>query len=107
MQAETGYLMMSGEPDGPPARCGVSVVDMMTGAMAALALVSGLLGARTTGRGRDMDVNLFDTALSNLTYQAAWALGAGDRPMRQPRGAHLSITPSQLYRCLLYTSRRG
>ena len=98
MQAETGYLMLSGEPDGPPARCGVSVIDMMTGAVAAFALVSALVGARATGRGRDIDVNLFDTALANLTYQAAWHLGAGDNPVRQPRGAHLSITPSQLYR---------
>jgi succinate---hydroxymethylglutarate CoA-transferase len=98
MQAETGYLMLSGEPEGPPARCGVSIIDMMTGAMAAFALVSALLGARATGRGRDIDVNLFDTALHNLTYQAAWHLGAGDNPTRQARGAHLSITPSQLYR---------
>ncbi len=98
MQAEAGYLMLSGEPDGPPARCGVSVIDMMTGVMAAFALVSGVLGARATGRGRDMDVNLFETALHNLTYQAAGHLGAGDNPVRQPRGAHLSITPSQQYR---------
>lgn len=98
MQAETGYLMLSGEPDGPPARCGVSIIDMMTGAMAALALVSALVGARATGRGRDVDVNLFDTALHNLTYQAAWHLGAGDNPVRQKRGAHLSLSPSQLYR---------
>jgi crotonobetainyl-CoA:carnitine CoA-transferase CaiB-like acyl-CoA transferase len=98
MQAEAGYLSLSGEPDGPPARCGVSVIDMMTGAMAGLALVSALLGARSTGRGRDIDVNLFDTALANLTYQAAWHLGAGDNPGREKRGAHLSITPSQLYR---------
>lgn len=98
MQAEAGYLSLSGEPEGPPARCGVSIIDMMTGAMAGLALVSALLGARTTGRGRDIDVNLFDTALANLTYQAAWHLGAGDNPTRQARGAHLSITPSQLYR---------
>jgi crotonobetainyl-CoA:carnitine CoA-transferase CaiB-like acyl-CoA transferase len=98
MQAETGYLMLSGEPDGPPARCGVSVIDMMTGLLASFALVSGVLGARETGRGRDLDVNLFETALHNLTYQAAWHLGAGDNPMRQKRGAHLSITPSQQYR---------
>jgi succinate--hydroxymethylglutarate CoA-transferase len=98
MQAEAGYLMLSGEPDGPPARCGVSVIDMMTGVLASFALVSGVLGARATGRGRDMDVNLFETALHNLTYQAAWHLGAGDNPVRQPRGAHLSITPSQQYR---------
>ncbi|GGG44816.1 CoA transferase [Caldovatus sediminis] len=98
MQAEAGYLSLTGEPDGPPARFGVSVVDMMTGLMAAFALVSGLVGARATGRGMDLDVSLFDTALHNLTYLAAWYLNGGHVQGREPRGAHPSLTPSQLYR---------
>jgi crotonobetainyl-CoA:carnitine CoA-transferase CaiB-like acyl-CoA transferase len=98
MQAEAGYLSLTGEPDGPPARFGVSVVDMMTGLMAAFALVSGLVGARATGRGMDLDVSLFDTALHNLTYLAVWYLNAGHVQGREPRGAHPSLTPSQLYR---------
>ena len=77
MQAETGYLAVTGEPDGPPARMGLSVVDLMTGLNAAFALVSGVLSARTTGKGRDIDVCLFDTALQNLAYLAVWYLNAG------------------------------
>jgi succinate---hydroxymethylglutarate CoA-transferase len=98
MQAEAGYLSLTGEPDGPPARFGVSVVDMMAGLMAAFALVSGIVGARATGRGMDLDVSLFDTALHNLTYLAAWYLNGGHVQGREPRGAHPSLTPSQLYR---------
>jgi crotonobetainyl-CoA:carnitine CoA-transferase CaiB-like acyl-CoA transferase len=98
MQAETGYLSVTGEPDGPPSRMGLSIVDLMTGLNAAFALVSGVLSARSTGKGRDMDVCLFDTALQNLCYLAVWQLNAGVNQGREPRSSHPSLTPSQLYR---------
>ena len=98
MQAEAGYLSLTGEPDGPPSRMGLSVVDLMTGVTAGLALVSAVLSARTTGKGRDIDVNLFDTALQNLCYLAVWNLNAGVNQGREPRSSHPSLTPSQLYR---------
>jgi crotonobetainyl-CoA:carnitine CoA-transferase CaiB-like acyl-CoA transferase len=98
MQAEAGYLSLTGEPDQPPARFGLSVVDMMAGVYAATALLGGILSARATGVGRDVDVSLFDTALANLNYLAAWFLNGGHAQGREPRGAHPSLTPSQLYR---------
>jgi len=98
MQAEAGYLSVTGEPDGPPARFGLSVVDMMTGLMSAFALTSGIIGARATGKGGDLDTSLFDTALHNLSYLATWYLNAGVSQGREPRSAHPSLTPSQLYR---------
>jgi crotonobetainyl-CoA:carnitine CoA-transferase CaiB-like acyl-CoA transferase len=98
MQAEAGYLALTGEPDGPPSRMGLSIVDLMTGLNAAFALVSGVLSARATGQGRDIDVNLFDTALQNLCYLAVWYLNAGVNQGREPRSSHPSLTPSQLYR---------
>ena len=98
MQAEAGYLSLTGEPNGPPARFGLLIVDMMTGLMTGFALVSALVGARATGRGRDVDVSLFDVALHNLNYLAAWYFNGGHRQGREPRSAHPSLTPSQLYR---------
>lgn len=98
MQAEAGYLSLTGEPDGAPARFGLSIVDMMAGVYAALALLGGIIAARATGEGRDVDVSLFDTALSNLNYLAAWFLNEGHAQGREPRSAHPSLTPSQLYR---------
>jgi crotonobetainyl-CoA:carnitine CoA-transferase CaiB-like acyl-CoA transferase len=98
MQAEAGYLSLTGEPEGPPARFGLSVIDLMTGTTAAMALLAGLLEARATGRGRDLDVSLFDVALHNLTYVATWYLNAGTVTDREPRSSHPSLTPSQLYR---------
>ena len=98
MQAEAGYLSLTGEPDGPPARFGLSIIDLMTGTTAAMALLAGLVEARTTGRGRDLDVSLFDVALHNLAYVATWYLNGGLVTNREPRSSHPSLTPSQLYR---------
>src|SRR5258708_16469262 len=77
---------------------GLSIVDLMSGLFAAFALVSGVLAARETGKGRDLDVSLFDTALQNLAYLATWYLNAGHVQGREPRSAHPSLVPSQLYR---------
>ena len=85
-------------PTARPRRMGLSIVDLMTGLNAAFALVSGVLSARATGKGRDIDVNLFDTALQNLCYLAVWYLNAGVNQGREPRSAHPSLVPSQLYR---------
>jgi crotonobetainyl-CoA:carnitine CoA-transferase CaiB-like acyl-CoA transferase len=98
MQAEAGYLAVTGEPDGPPARMGLSIVDLMSGLYAAFALVSGVLAARASGEGRDLDVSLFDTALQNLAYLATWYLNAGHVQGREPRSGHPSLVPSQLFR---------
>ena len=46
MQAEAGHLSLTGEPDGPPARYGLSIVDLMTGLAAPSALLAGVSGAR-------------------------------------------------------------
>lgn len=98
MQAEAGYLSVTGEPGGPPSRMGLSIVDLSTGLQAAIAMLGGIVSARATGTGRDLDVSLFDTALSNLAYVGAWYLTAGVNQGREPRSAHPNLTPSQLYR---------
>jgi crotonobetainyl-CoA:carnitine CoA-transferase CaiB-like acyl-CoA transferase len=97
MQAEAGYLALTGEPAGPPARAGLSIVDFMTGLTAAFALLSGVLSARESGRGRDLDVSLFDVALYNLNYLATWYLNEGHNQGREPRSGHPSLVPSQLF----------
>ena len=93
-----GYLSVTGEPDTPPARMGLSMVDLATGVQAALAMTSGILAARAGGRGMDLDVSLYDTAMSNLGYLACWYLTAGIVQGREPRSSHPNLTPSQLYR---------
>jgi succinate--hydroxymethylglutarate CoA-transferase len=77
---------------------GLSIVDYMTGLFAGLGLLSGIIAARATGEGRDIDVNLFDCALQNLSYLATWYLNEGHEQAREKRSSHPSLTPSQLYR---------
>lgn len=98
MQAEAGFMSLTGEPDGPPIRFGLSMVDFMTGSVFALGVVSAILGARRTGAGCDVDVSLFDVALHQTSYPATWAMNEGYEIERMPRAAHPSIAPSQLVR---------
>ena len=98
MQAEAGYLSLTGDPQGPPARAGLSIVDYMTGTTAALAMLAGVLSARATGVGRDVDVSLYSVAMYNLTYLATWYLNEGVVTGRQARSGHPSLVPSELYR---------
>ena len=98
MQAEAGHLSLTGEPDSPPIRYGLSIVDLMTGLAAAFGLLAGVLSARDIGKGMDIDTSLFDVALHNLNYPATWYLNGGVVTGRTERSSHPSLTPSQLYR---------
>jgi crotonobetainyl-CoA:carnitine CoA-transferase CaiB-like acyl-CoA transferase len=98
MQAEAGFCQLTGEPDGPPQRFGLSMVDFMTGTMMAIGLLSALLDAQRTGLGRDVDVDLLSAAVHQLSYPAVWYLNEGDVTERAPRSAHPSATPSQMFR---------
>lgn len=98
MQAEAGYFSLTGEPNGPPARFGLSVVDYMSGLTMSFGLVSAVLSARSTGIGRDVDVNLFDTAMFNQSYMAAWSLNTDFKSERLDRSAHPILVPCQLYK---------
>src|SRR5919106_4398016 len=98
VQAECGFLALTGEPDGPPARFGLSMVDFMTGMTTAFALMCGLHAARATGIGRDVEVSLYDVAIHQLSYPATWYLNEGLVTTRMSRSAHPYLVPSQLYR---------
>jgi crotonobetainyl-CoA:carnitine CoA-transferase CaiB-like acyl-CoA transferase len=98
LQAYAGFMSVSGEPDGPPARCGVSIVDFSGGILSALALMIGLRRAHATGEGCDLDVSLLDTAVAMLNYLAVWTLNQDWRPRRLAGGAHQSLVPSQSFR---------
>ncbi|MEO6517553.1 MAG: CoA transferase [Pseudoxanthomonas sp.] len=98
MQAEAGFMALTGEPDGPPARFGLSMVDFMTGTTMSLGLLAAVIGAMRTGLGRDVDVSLFDVALHQLSYPASWYLNQQHETTRLPRSAHPSTVPCQVYR---------
>jgi len=97
LQAMAGWMHITGEPDGPPVKSGLSVVDFSAGYAAALALVTGLFDAARTGRGTECDVSLFDTAINMLTYEGAWTLNSDYQAHRTPHSAHRSIVPFQAF----------
>lgn len=97
MQAECGFLSVTGEPGTPPSRFGLSMIDFMTGVVGALGCVSALL-ARSTQGGRDVDTCLFDVALHQLSYPGTWYLNHGIETGRVARSAHPYNTPVQLYK---------
>src|SRR5206468_13062568 len=70
LQAYAGFMSVTGEPDAPPTKCGVSIVDFSGGIFSALALMIGLHRADTAGVGCDLDVSLLDAAISMLNYMA-------------------------------------
>ena len=98
MQAEAGFMALTGEPDAPPARFGLSMVDFMTGTMMSIGLLSALIDAERSGVGRDVDVDLLSAAVHQTSYPGIWYLNEGDVTQRTPRSAHPSVTPSQLFR---------
>jgi crotonobetainyl-CoA:carnitine CoA-transferase CaiB-like acyl-CoA transferase len=98
MQGLAGWMSLTGEPDGPPTKSGLSLVDLSGGYVSALALMAGLWRARREGVGCDCDVSLFETALHELMYVGTWAASRGYEPRRLSESAHPSIVPFQNFR---------
>jgi len=95
MQGLAGWQMLTGDPDGPPTKSGLSLVDLSGGYVAAIAVLAGVVRARRDGVGCDCDVSLFETALHELCYVGTWAASRGYVPPRRGNSAHPSIVPFQ------------
>jgi CoA:oxalate CoA-transferase len=93
IQALTGLMMMTGEPNSPPTRIGYSIVDNSGGMMGAI----GLLAMLVSGQGGQVDVALYDVMLSQLNYVAAAYLTGGELPQRIPSGGHAYFAPAQIF----------
>ncbi|MFL5981869.1 MAG: CaiB/BaiF CoA transferase family protein [Gaiellaceae bacterium] len=92
LQAFSGILSVTGDPDRPGVRVGTSLVDQGTGMWAAI----GILAALHAGGGRTVDVSLFETALALLPYQVTAHLGTGAVPERHGTAFPL-IAPYQVF----------
>ena len=98
MQAAAGYMSITGEPEAPPAKCGISVIDFSTGLSAMVGMLAAIMASQKTGVGCDVDANLMDTALSMLNYHAIWYLNRGLEPTRAANSAHAILVPCQNFR---------
>ncbi len=88
-QAAAGIISVTGEPDRPGVRAGVSLVDQGTGVWAALAILAALTERATTGRGATIDLSLYETAISLMGYHLAGFFASG-----VPAGRHGTAFPS-------------
>jgi crotonobetainyl-CoA:carnitine CoA-transferase CaiB-like acyl-CoA transferase len=95
MQGLAGWMDLTGEPDGPPTKSGLSLVDLSGGYVSTIAVLAGLWRARRDGVGCDCDISLFETALHELVYVGTWAATKGYAPPRRSNSAHPSIVPFQ------------
>jgi crotonobetainyl-CoA:carnitine CoA-transferase CaiB-like acyl-CoA transferase len=98
MQAFSGIMSITGEPDGAPLRCGVSFLDLTTGIFCAFGIVNALLHRIRTGLGQRVDGSLLETAVTLLNYHAEGYLLTGTQP--KPLGSsHPSLSPYRTFKC--------
>lgn len=98
LQGIAGWMATTGEPDGPPTKTGLSLVDLTGGIVAATAVLAGVHAARRDGVGLDCDLSLFDVAMGMLNYPATWYLTENVSPERTACSSHPSMVPFQNFR---------
>ena len=98
LQAMTGHMSIMGESGRPPVIMGIPVADLLAGVFSAIAVLAGVEGRRTTGRGEHFDVAMFDVMVEMLAHVGTLYLNTGQD--QEPQGsAHPFITPWQAFRC--------
>ncbi len=95
-QAESGWMAITGEPDGDPMKVGVALADVVAGKDAAVAVLSAVVHRLRTGRGRRIVISLIDSARAALVNVAQSALVTGNDASRWGN-AHPNLVPYQLF----------
>jgi crotonobetainyl-CoA:carnitine CoA-transferase CaiB-like acyl-CoA transferase len=92
VQAISGLMSLTGDPEGPPYRAGISVFDVMAGLHANIGILAALHHRAATGAGQHVEVNLLSSALSGLVNQSSGYVAGGSVPYRMGN-AHPSLFP--------------
>ena len=92
VQAISGLMSLTGDPDGPPYRAGISVFDVMAGNHATIGILAALRHRDATGQGQHVEVNLLSSALTGLVNHSSAYLAGGVVPFRMGN-AHPSVFP--------------
>lgn len=99
IQAESGFMAITGERNGEPMRLGVAFIDLVTGMNAVQAVLAALYMRERTGEGQWLDIGLNDSALFLLANVASGYLNTGKEHGRYGN-AHPSIAPYQIFACI-------
>ncbi|MFQ5848058.1 MAG: CaiB/BaiF CoA transferase family protein [Candidatus Methylomirabilales bacterium] len=92
VQGESGVMSLTGFPDGPPVKVGVSIADIVAGMYGVQGILVALVSRERSGRGQKVDIALLDSMISLLTYQAGIFFATGQSPNRMGN-FHPTITP--------------
>jgi crotonobetainyl-CoA:carnitine CoA-transferase CaiB-like acyl-CoA transferase len=96
LQAMSGLMSVTGEPDGRPLKVGAALIDMVCGLYATTGVLAALHARARTGEGQRLEVSLMDSALAGLLNQGSAFLLAGAVPGRLGN-RHPSITPYETF----------
>jgi len=97
IQAEGGFMGITGPEDGPPYRVGVPIIDITAGMFATTAILAALRARDVTGEGQQVDLSLLDSQVALLTNVASNYL-VGGQGHRRLGNAHPNITPYEAFR---------
>jgi crotonobetainyl-CoA:carnitine CoA-transferase CaiB-like acyl-CoA transferase len=92
VQGMSGFMSLTGEPEGHPVKMGISISDLSTGVWAANGIQAALLMRARTGRGQQVDISLMDSSVALLSNQATYFLTTGQNPPRMGN-AHAQVAP--------------
>ena len=98
VQAISGLMSLTGDPDGEPYRAGISVFDVLAGLHATIGVLSAIHDRHRTGRGQHIEVNLLSSALSGLVNQSSAYVAGGTVPFRMGN-SHPSLFPYEPLPC--------
>lgn len=97
IQAETGFMHLTGAPDTEPFKLGFAVSDVITGLYASNAILAGLLQREKTGKGIHMKTSLYECGMASLINQGSNYLNGGVNSQRMGNH-HPNIVPYGLYK---------
>ena len=96
LQARSGIMSITGEPNGAPAKVGVAWIDVITGLNASNAILAAIIHKMKTGESKKIDISLWDCAIAALVNQAHNAIASGENPTRMG-SAHPNLVPYRAF----------
>ena len=96
IQGMSGFMSLTGEPEGEPVKMGISISDLSTGLWAANAIQSALFMRERTGNGQRIDMSLLDCSIALLANQATYQFTTNENPPRMGN-AHAQVAPYGVY----------